>query len=344
MEVKFSGYAKLDAIYDVDQPQGDLSFANQLETGDATNSQNASFRMHARESRLNITASHEGAKVVIEGDFFGAGGNELVSNSRTFRLRKFYGDHGNWRMGQDWSTFMDFMAFPKSLDFGTNPGVSFIRQALIRYSVNGFAVAIENPESRLADATDTALTATDAVPDLVVKYRKEGSQFGFYGAALLRQLEAEVDAAGDTESTFSFAIHAGGVLKLPNGARLGGSIITGSAGRYSQERWSFEDAILINGDLEAIESTALELSYKQPIGNGSSFNAGLGILTIDDEFEEEVAAVGGFDQVSEFFANYIHKLSEKVEMGVELSYGERENFDGTDGDNTRLQFSGKYSF
>ena len=76
----------------------------------------------------------------------------------------------------------------------------------------------------------------------------------------------------------------------------------------------------------------------------SSFNAGLGILTIDDEFEEEVAAVGGFDQVSEFFANYIHKLSEKVEMGVELSYGERENFDGTDGDNTRLQFSGKYSF
>ena len=135
VEVKFSGYAKLDAIYDVDQPQGDLSFANQLATGDAANSQNASFRMHARESRLNITASHEGSKVVIEGDFFGAGGNELVSNSRTFRLRKFYGDHGNWRMGQDWSTFMDFMAFPKSLDFGTNPGVSFIRQALIRLSL-----------------------------------------------------------------------------------------------------------------------------------------------------------------------------------------------------------------
>ena len=43
VEVKFSGYAKLDAIYDVDQPQGDLSFANQLATGDATNSQNASI-------------------------------------------------------------------------------------------------------------------------------------------------------------------------------------------------------------------------------------------------------------------------------------------------------------
>ena len=31
VEIKFSGYAKLDAIYDVDQPQGDLSFANQLQ-------------------------------------------------------------------------------------------------------------------------------------------------------------------------------------------------------------------------------------------------------------------------------------------------------------------------
>lgn len=343
-EVKVSGYAKLDSIYDVDQRQGDLSFANQLTTGDAADNENGGFDMHARESRIIITAKHEGVTIVAEGDFFGTGGNELVSNSNTFRSRKLYGQYGNWRMGQDWSTFMDFMAYPKSLDFGTNPGVSFIRQALIRYSAGGFSAAIENPEARISDAANNSLTSTDPLPDIVVKYRNEGDHFGFYTAGLVRSLEAEVNATGDTESTTALAVHAGIVFKFSGGARLGASVITGAPGRYSQERWSFEDAVLIDGDLEAIESTAFELTYKQPLGGGSSLNAGYGILMIDDEFEDEVVAVGGFDQVSEFFVNYIMKASKNVDLGFEVSYGEREDFNGDTGDNTRLQFSGKYSF
>ncbi|MGH1484615.1 MAG: DcaP family trimeric outer membrane transporter [Cellvibrionaceae bacterium] len=340
-EVNISGYVKLDAIYDTDQRQGDLSFANQLETGDAADSEEGGFRMHARESRIRLTGSHSDSKVVIEGDFFGSGGNEAVSNSRGFRLRHAYGQHGNWTIGQNWSTFMDFMTYPKTLDFGTQPGVSFIRQAQIRYTSGNFSVALENPEASIRDASNVALTSVDPLPDVIAKYRSEGDKFGFYAAALLRDIEA--DLGDETESANATALHAGLVFKTGSGGRLGLNIITGQPGRYQQEKWSFADAILIDGDLEVIESTSFQLTYKHKLSNGS-FNISYSELEIDDEHEAEVVAVGGFETVSEFHINRIWAVGKKIEYGIEVGLGEREEFSGDDGDNTRIQFSAKYKF
>lgn len=341
VEIGVSGYAKIDTIYDTDQRQGDLSFANQLETGASADSEEGGFRQHARESRIRLTATDTDFKVVAEGDFFGAGGNEVVSNSNTFRLRHFYGQSGRWTAGQNWSTFMDFMSFPTVLDFGTGPGVSFIRQSQIRYTNGGFSFALENPETTIRSSANATLESTDPLPDIVAKYRSEGETFGFYIAGLLKKIEA--DTGDSTESTSASAIHAGAVFKTSSGGRIGLNVITGEPGRYQQEKWSFADAILIDGELEAIKSTSVQLTYKQKLSNGS-FNVSYGKLTIDDEHAAEVTAVGGFETVSEIHVNRIWTVGKNIEYGGEVSFGEREEFSGDKGDNTRLQLSAKYKF
>jgi len=341
LDVKISGYAKLDMTYDADQRQGDFAYAGGLNTGAAADTAEGGFNAHARESRIRFDAVHNDYKVVAEGDFFGNGGNEFVSNSNNFRIRSFYGQSGNWLAGQTWSTFMDFMNWPGTLDFAGTPGQSFIRQGQLRYSSGGLSVALENPQAGIRDLAGETITSTDPLPDLVVKYRKEGDRFGFYAAGLVKNVEADLGA--DTVSTTASALHAGAVLKTGSGGRLGLSFIAGSPGRYQQDKFFFPDFLLVNGDVEAIDSTAVQFTYNQPLSNGS-MNFTYAKLDIDDEFASGIATIGGFETASEVSINRVWSAGENVSYGLELGYGEREDFSGETGDNTRLQFSAKYKF
>ena len=119
LEVKVSGYVKVDAIYDLDQDLGPSFNAAAIDTNQNTSS-DASFQMHAKQSRLNVTATKEHVKIVVEGDFFTPEGNQLISNSSGFRMRHAYGQVGNFLAGQTWSTFMDknWVLYPATVEFG----------------------------------------------------------------------------------------------------------------------------------------------------------------------------------------------------------------------------------
>ena len=132
--MSISGYVKGDFIYDTRQDLGD-SFASNAITG---GNDVAHVRLHARETRLRIRSSSETAvgqvNTWIEGHFFGAGGNQIVSNSSSFALRHAWGEW--WitptvsiRVGQDWTNIMNLFAYPDTVDFFGPPGVPFVRQA-----------------------------------------------------------------------------------------------------------------------------------------------------------------------------------------------------------------------
>ena len=70
----------------------------------------------------------------MEGDFFGAAGNESVSNSNGLRVRHAYGTLGGLLAGQTWTTFSDVAAYPETVDFGGPVGVIFARQAQVRWT------------------------------------------------------------------------------------------------------------------------------------------------------------------------------------------------------------------
>src|SRR5206468_998103 len=120
-------------------------------------------KLGARESRLFVktaTPTPLGDLVTyLEGDLYGADGNESVSNSSGPRLRHAYATLGHFLAGQTWSNFMFVPALPETLDFGGPVGQIFARQAQVRWtqSFDGsdsiaagqWSVSLENPESVL---------------------------------------------------------------------------------------------------------------------------------------------------------------------------------------------------
>ena len=75
----------------------------------------------------------------IEMDFWGGGGNEIVSNSANPRIRHAFIKYKDVLAGQTWSTFMNTSAIPESADFaGATLGLVFIRQGQVRYTMGDF--------------------------------------------------------------------------------------------------------------------------------------------------------------------------------------------------------------
>src|SRR5439155_5500492 len=144
--IKLGGYVKLDAVYS-DITQGVDAVANQqtVDTaipvgpdGTPADHKRGQLTLHARQTRLNLTtstpASHGNLTTFIEGDFFGADGNESVTNSNGLRIRHAYGALGNFLAGQYWTNFFDENAYAETVEFGGPVGEIFVRQAQARWT------------------------------------------------------------------------------------------------------------------------------------------------------------------------------------------------------------------
>ena len=165
--VTLGGYVKLDAVF-TSPSAGVASTAdlflqpNAIPVGPgAGDNERNQVKFGARESRVfakTSTPTSWGDLVTyVEGDFYGADGNESVSNSNGLRLRHAYGSLGPLLGGQTWTNFMYVPSLPETVDFGGPVGQIFDRQAQIRwtqpFSAAGshaggrWSVALENPES-----------------------------------------------------------------------------------------------------------------------------------------------------------------------------------------------------
>ena len=238
------GYTKLDAIVDIDQQLGDSADFTAIRPNGsvAQNRGGPQFRLHARQSRLSFetrTPTNYGQlQTFIQGDFFGTGGNQFISNSSTFRIRHAYGVLGPVLAGQTWSNFMDINDYPETLDFNGPAGQIFVRQAQIRYthafgklSVSG---AIENPQGDVTANTGATAAAPipkaptdpvnniDRAPDLTLSTEYTDSWGHLMVAGVGRRFETDNgggDATGLTKQSDS--AWGGGVL-------FGGSLNIGA--------------------------------------------------------------------------------------------------------------------
>jgi hypothetical protein len=184
---KFGGYAKFDAMftdYSDGTPDGNslmrqFYYTPQIPIGDGTGSSDMTADFQARETRINFradTTTGGGDKITafIEMDFLTHGdGNEVVSNSYSPRLRHAFIKYNKWTFGQTWSTFMDVAALPEALDFvGPAESTTFIRQSMIRYTTGNLELAVENPQTFVADPGDVGGNERDrsTAPDMIARY------------------------------------------------------------------------------------------------------------------------------------------------------------------------------
>ncbi len=217
--LSFGGYIKLDARY----VNGDIAYQDfWIGQGTPMEESGNQFRLFANETRFNTKYTHGDVTGFIEMDFLGGGGNEVFSNSFHPRLRHAFISYKGLTAGQTWSTLMNTSAIPETADFaGATVGLAFIRQGQLRYSVGGFQLAIENPESY------GGAPNKDRLPDLIAKYTFKGDWGNLSIAGVGRELNAQ---NGDRETAAGGSFAARFNIGERNDLRL--QLHVGELGRY----------------------------------------------------------------------------------------------------------------
>lgn len=362
-ELTLQGYAKLDFMYDVNADLGNSVTHNNLKNDDVE----GHTTMHAYQSRIGFgtaTPMDMGGdlETYIEGDFYGAGGGEL-------RLRHAYGSWNGILAGQTWSNFNTFVGTPPTLDFTGAPGQpSQSRQAQIRYTVNNFSIAIEDPEGftdydeRVVnfegddDETETDV-ATDSLPHLTARYESSAGPVSFSVGGVLRQLEVDDGAAPDPtvdadDTATGFGAFGAISSEVAPGTTIRGAITGGEGiGRYNYVNPQGPAYLDDNGELETITTYGGTVSVTQAIGPGALTVAyAYAHSDMDDAVDDVTAIEGDVAESNESaFVNYIWSPVDRVSYGVEAGWHRQsyqddlENGDD-DSDGVRLQASVQYSF
>ena len=263
--VTLGGYVKLDAVFSnpsagVDA-KGDLFLdPTTIAVGpNAANNERNQVKFGARESRLfvktNTPTSMGDLNTHVEFDFYGADGNESVSNSHGFRLRHAYGTLGNFLAGQTWTNFMNPAALPDTVDFGGPVGQIFDRQAQVRWTQSfgsiasggggQWSVGLENPETVLQIPGGASFRADDdRLPDVTgqVLFNTLAGKISVHG--LLRQIRVDsATAPTAVDQKFGGALSVAGVLPTIGKDDFRFTATAGNAiGRYSDG--FFPDGVL----------------------------------------------------------------------------------------------------
>jgi hypothetical protein len=297
----------------------------------------------AQASRFAVTAQKPAGDKTITGylelDFLGsAQGNELVSNSYSPRLRRAYIDYGNWRVGQEWSTFQNTSAIPESASFLVlSDGMVFVRQTQVRYTNGNWQFAVENPNTT---SLNIGSRDENLLPDVVARYNMKGDFGNISIAGIGRQLRADLGAT--EEETYGFGLSVAGRVNVGEKDDIRFNLTGGEGiGRYIGLAASRATALDPNGDLEAIPSYGGLVAWRHPFGETARLNLGYSGLFVDNPsyLGDTVTK-----SVQSAYGAILWDIAPKVTTGFELLHGIRELESGADGNLTRVTFSTKYAF
>ncbi len=312
--IEFGGYVKADARY----VTGEVAYRDYW-IGTGTAGQDKSqFKISARETRFNTKYSHGEVMAFIELDFASpsVGGNEIVSNSYSPRLRHGFIKYKNVLFGQTWTTFANLSALAEAADFG-GPLVAaaFIRQGQIRYTNGGLQLSMENPESDKGDPSQ------DSKPDFVAKYTFKGDWGNVAIAGLARQLTTET---GANEGAFGYGIS--GRINTLGKDDFRFQVHAGNTGRYVGVVAARD---LVGEDVE--ESKSVSVAYRHFWTKKLRSSLFYGNTTT--EYSDVDRTHWGIN----LFTNYTPQLAVGVELG-NFELGEQ------DVSSSYAQLSAKYSF
>ena len=355
------GFAQADFIYDFNRV--DPSWNATLRPskipvncpGDPGCGKDGETIFSVRQTRLGfkgyLPTSMGELKTQFEFDLFGVGSD---AGQTTFRLRHAYGELGPFLAGQTNSLFMDGDVFPNTIDYWGPGGMIFFRTVQARWTpwtrdAMKVSVALEGPGAGI-DVGNVAVPegwqAHNKLPDFTARFRMDPAWGHFQAAGILRYLGYEnptlsgiTDASGYVTG---YGLNLSGSYKLGSKNKLMGQLAYGKGiAAY------FNDCcvdIAPNGalnDAEAVPALGWLVYYDHYWNERFSSSIGWSGQYQDNTGGQSANAFRTGQYGS---ANLLYYPVKNVMTGVELLYGKRENNDGESGDDTRVQFSAKYSF
>ena len=380
-KVTWGGFIKLDAIgsrfSDGGVVQGtgrDFYLPNSIPVAAVENARTYTDFI-AKETRLFLKGDGTvlGHKVgaYVEFDFIsgqisqqaGVGaGNEAVTNAYNPAFRRGFITFDRWTLGQDWSTLQNLVALPDTLDFVAWPseGTVFNRQPVIRYTVGGLAIALENPETTVAARGTAAFANTDdnTVPDLVAKYTLKTS-FGDYTlAGVVRQLAARNTfaapatpttpaVAGVNDTAIGYGLSFAGKIPTFGKDDIRFTVSGGDGiGRYLAINTVGDAGVDAGGKLHPVEIINGFIAYRHPWSEQwrtnvlvSAYHANTGQVGLGTDF-----GAGVTRNVRSAAINLLYSPIPKLTLGGEYRHARRDTVGNLSVDLDRIQFSAKYSF
>ena len=360
--VTLGGYVKLDAVFTTPSAgvasTADLFLQpNAIPVGPgAGDNERNQVKFGARESRVfakTSTPTSWGDLVTyVEGDFYGADGNESVSNSNGLRLRHAYGSLGPLLGGQTWTNFMYVPSLPETVDFGGPVGQIFDRQAQIRwtqpFSAAGshaggrWSVALENPESVVTLAGGASFRADDDhFPDITGQVQFDTSKGRIAVAGLLRQVRADSTSPSVTDQPFGGALSVAGVVPTVGKDDVRFTVSAGNAiGRYSNG--FFADGIVgSDGRIRLARQWLWYAAYRHFWTDALRSNV---VLSSASASNPAGTPAGTNRDTQSAHVNLIWSPVANTDLGVEYILASRRTEDGQSGHLNRLQVAAKYSF
>ncbi|WP_286264109.1 hypothetical protein [Thalassotalea atypica] len=318
--ITFGGFIKIDGRY-VD---GNVAYRDfWIGGGTKLPEDQSQTKFFANESRFNMKFVHGEVTGFLEMDFYGGGGNQVISNSSHPRLRHAFIKYKGLTAGQTWTTFMNTSALAETADFaGPMVGEVFVRNTMFKYDYGNLSIALENPESWGNDSIDDspdADSASDDVPDIIGRYTFKGDWGNVTTSALVRRLNF---TNGDTETAVGFSV--AGRIKTVGKDDFRFQVHQGEMGRYVGVTAAPD---VYNGEVE--ETTAYMAAYRHFWTEDIRSSVFYGYIETD-ESDRERTQVG-----INVFKNYTPKLS----FGFEVGQFEMKDVDA---DSFYTQVSAKY--
>lgn len=340
-EFSISGYVKADFIYDLKQKQGSTIYPAGLNM--SPGDEQGHFQAHAKQSRLKISTSTPtplgDLNTVIETDFFGSGGNENLSNSYGMRLRNAYVQIGGLLAGQYWTNFGTLSAYPGTVDFEGPSGITFIRQAQVRWTQSiddklQFAVSLENPEAN----QNVGGKFLDRLPDAVVALEYNDD----WGQLRLSALGRQLTSPDDKQDELAYGINVGGTFAAwPGGNILANFTYGDGIGRYLIDGVG-EGAIYDMGQqrLETKKALGIVLGV-----NHKFTDTVMGQVVVGrHDIKDAQRLMAGFKRLNTVHTSLFWSPLSRLTIGGEVVYYDKEVYTGDKIENIRLQTSVQVSF
>ena len=352
--MKMGGFVKMNLVNTFD-PLGSLDrfIAGSIPVPQETSTPRTTLTVS--QSRLNYDLRDKtkfGTMwAYIEGDF---AGSDDTSTNDIFRLRHAYGQFKDVLAGKTWSVFQDTDAAPEELDFEGINGAVNVRQAQVRYFPKigqdwNLMFSLEDPNPEV-----TGGTATSRIPDLVASVRRTWfDRWHIRSTLVIRQISAtwDGDQTGDTDDEvtgWGLSLSGKTSTQFWNADDLDNFMFQFNygegIGRYVNDLNTLdgEDAIFDStGNLESLPVFAGYVAYQHWWRESVRSTINLSWVNVDNlSFEADNA----YHRTFRGALNYIWSPTPRIDLGVELIYGERENKNGDDAHATQLQLSSKYRF
>lgn len=373
-KIKIGGYAKLDVIHDMSGRSADTAATNgsdaaafrtiPLDSDAAIGKRKHATRLHARQTRINLKTSTPTSwgdiGSFVEFDFFGTAGSAAINNPHTPRLRHAFATFNGFLAGQTWTTFQDVTVLANTLDFGGPVATSSVRQAQIRYTKdfqNGHKLflAVEEAEADIIDsAGGTNSNSITRWPDLIAKWRYDGSKGHVAMAGLMRNLAYESGNLGSgsqgKNDKWGYGLSMTGKYKP----------FADAQGTYAKDNIYFR---MVGGDgigryiTEALNTGAAVNQATQTMDTQFAWGGYVGLQhywmdTLRSSLVygyarmnlKDYIAATNTERTDSIHANIIWSPIPSMDIGAEYIYGRREVKSGAKGYLNRVQGSVTYRF